>query len=81
MQSIGLSGTGLAALITPAVTVSPASSKITTSEALSVTVALSGGNGNPTPTGSVVAERRRLHLVRQNAERRLGEYQHTSWDN
>jgi streptogramin lyase len=37
-QSIGLSGTGLTALITPAVTVSPASSKITTSEALSVTV-------------------------------------------
>ncbi len=54
MQSIGLSGTGLAALITPAVTVSPASSKITTSEALSVTVTVSGGNGNPTPTGSVV---------------------------
>ena len=40
-------------LVTPTVTVTPASSTITTSQTLSVTVTVSGGTGNPTPTGSV----------------------------
>ncbi len=39
--------------ISPAVTVTPFSSSIATTQALSVTVAVSGGSGNPTPTGSV----------------------------
>jgi len=38
---------------TPAVTVTPGSTGITTAQALSVTVGVSGGTGNPTPTGSV----------------------------
>jgi RHS repeat-associated protein len=38
---------------TPSVTVSPASSSITTTQALSVTVAINGGSGNPLVTGSV----------------------------
>ena len=41
-------------LLTPTVTVTPASSTITTMQALSVTVVVSGGGSNPTPTGSVV---------------------------
>jgi hypothetical protein len=41
------------ALITPAVTVTPSSSSITTLQALDVTVTISGGSGNPTPTGTV----------------------------
>ena len=40
-------------LITPMVTVTPSASSITTVEALTVTVAVSGGSGNPAPTGSV----------------------------
>jgi N-acetylneuraminic acid mutarotase len=39
--------------IIPTVTVTPASSTITTIEALSVTTKVSGGTGNPTPAGSV----------------------------
>jgi hypothetical protein len=39
--------------ITPTVTVTPASSSITTVQPLSVTVVVNGGSGNPTPTGSV----------------------------
>ncbi len=39
--------------ITPTVTVTPASSSITTAQPLSVTVVVNGGSGNPTPTGSV----------------------------
>ena len=39
--------------IVPTVTVTPASSSITTAQPLSVTVAVNGGSGNPTPTGSV----------------------------
>jgi RHS repeat-associated protein len=38
---------------TPSVTVSPASSSITTTQALSVTVVVNGGSGNPAATGSV----------------------------
>lgn len=38
----------------PTVTVTPSSSSVTTSQALMATVAVSGGSGNPTPTGSVV---------------------------
>jgi len=41
------------ALIVPTVTVTPASSSITTLQPLEVTVGVSGGSGNPTPTGSV----------------------------
>jgi hypothetical protein len=39
--------------ITPVVTVTPAASSITTTQSLNVTVAVSGGGTNPTPTGSV----------------------------
>jgi pseudomonalisin len=39
--------------IIPTVTVTPASSSITTAQPLSVTVVVNGGSGNPTPTGSV----------------------------
>jgi sugar lactone lactonase YvrE len=39
--------------ITPAVTVTPSSSSIATTQVLSVTIAVGGGTGNPTPTGSV----------------------------
>ena len=39
--------------IAPTVTVTPAVFAIATTQALSVTVAVSGGTGNPTPTGSV----------------------------
>ncbi len=52
-QSIGLSGAGLAAIITPTVTVIPTSSNINSAQAFTVTVTVSGGPGNPTPTGSV----------------------------
>jgi hypothetical protein len=41
------------AQFTPTVTVTPGSASITTIQALSVTVAVNGGTGNPTPTGSV----------------------------
>jgi len=40
--------------IAPTVTVTPAASLVGTTQALSVTVAVSGGASNPTPTGSVV---------------------------
>jgi len=52
-QSIGLSGAGLAPLITPTVTVIPTSSNIDSAQAFTVTVTVSGGSGNPAPTGSV----------------------------
>ena len=39
--------------LTPAVTVTPSSTGITTAQALTVTVGVSGGAGNPTPAGSV----------------------------
>jgi len=51
-QSITLNGTGIGK-ITPAVSVTPSLSSITTAQALTVTAVVSGGNGNPTPTGSV----------------------------
>jgi LysM repeat protein len=44
----------LPAKITPAVKVTPSSSSISTNQALQVTVAVSGGTGNPIPTGSVI---------------------------
>ncbi len=40
-------------LLTPTVMVTPAASSITTAQALNVTIAISGGSGNPTPTGRV----------------------------
>jgi hypothetical protein len=42
------------ALKTPTVSVTPGASSITTMQALVVTAAVSGGTGNPTPSGSVV---------------------------
>jgi hypothetical protein len=39
--------------VTPTMTVTPSSPSIITTQAMSVTVAVSGGSGNPTPTGSV----------------------------
>jgi sugar lactone lactonase YvrE len=39
--------------LTPTVTVTPASPIITTAQALMVTVTVSGGSGNPTPTGYI----------------------------
>ncbi|HWG20970.1 MAG TPA: hypothetical protein VG225_10595 [Terracidiphilus sp.] len=39
--------------IAPTVTVTPASSSINTQQSLSVTVAVAGGTGNPTPSGTV----------------------------
>jgi hypothetical protein len=41
------------ALLTPTVIVTPSASSITTAQALNVMVAVSGGSGNPTPTGLV----------------------------
>jgi hypothetical protein len=38
---------------TPTVTVTPSSSSITTAQALTVTATISGGTGNPTPTGTL----------------------------
>jgi len=46
-------GGGQKQLITPTVTVTPASSSLTTADDLSVKVTVSGGMGNPTPTGTV----------------------------
>ena len=40
-------------LITPTVTVTPSSPSITASQSLTVLVTLSGGSGNPTPTGAL----------------------------
>lgn len=60
-QSSGayLSATGTAnvtvnPLLTPTVTVSPASNSITTGDSLNVKVTVAGGTGNPTPSGSVM---------------------------
>jgi hypothetical protein len=39
---------------TPTLTVTPGSTSITTAQTLSVAVAVSGGSGNPIPTGSVI---------------------------
>jgi Bacterial Ig-like domain (group 3) len=50
-QLVGLNGTATAG--TPAVTVTPIPPSITTAQALSVTVAVNGGSGSATPTGSV----------------------------
>jgi FG-GAP-like repeat/Bacterial Ig-like domain (group 3)/FG-GAP repeat len=41
-----------AALITPTLTVTPLSAAITTAQALTVNITVSGGSGNATPTGS-----------------------------
>jgi hypothetical protein len=46
-------GSVIVTLSTAAVTVTPGTSSIATTQPLSVTVAVSGGSGNPTPTGSV----------------------------
>ena len=40
-------------VITPTVSLSPASLSITTAQSLMVTISVNGGSGNPTPTGSV----------------------------
>jgi uncharacterized repeat protein (TIGR03803 family) len=41
------------ALVTPTVSMMPSATGITTAQGLTVTVAVNGGTGNPTPTGSV----------------------------
>jgi hypothetical protein len=46
-------GSVTVSLVTPAVTVTPGSSTITVIQPLSVTVTVSGGSGNPMPTGAV----------------------------
>jgi sugar lactone lactonase YvrE len=54
-EVISLSGTATGLVLLPSsVTVTPSSSSITTVQALSVTVAVSGGSSNPMPTGSVI---------------------------
>jgi hypothetical protein len=57
-QNIYSTATGSASvtvsMVTPVVTVTPASASIDTQTALKVTVAVDGGKGNPVPTGSVV---------------------------
>ena len=40
-------------LLTPTMTLTPSSSRITTAQQLTVAVSVSGGNGNPTPAGNV----------------------------
>jgi hypothetical protein len=50
----GTSSAVTVSTVTPTVTVTPGASSITTTQALSVTVTLGGGTGNPVPTGSVV---------------------------
>ena len=48
-----VTATYVAPLIKPTVTVTPGAASIARSQSLQVTVAVSGGAGNPTPTGSV----------------------------
>jgi len=45
---------GAQPLQTPAISMTPSSSSITTTQPLAVTVTVSGGTGNPTPTGFIV---------------------------
>lgn len=52
-SATGTSGSVTVSKATPAVTVTPAAFSITTAQSLSVTVAVSGGTGSPTTTGSV----------------------------
>ncbi len=49
-QSIGLSGVGVYPVT---VAVTPSAMNVTTAQAFTVTVAVSGANGEPTPTGSI----------------------------
>jgi len=51
--TVNSGGGGQTALSTPSVIVTPASTSITTAQALTVTIAVSGGAGQPAPTGSV----------------------------
>jgi len=44
----------LVPIVAPTVTVTPSATSITTAQALQVTVAVSGGAGNPVPTGSII---------------------------
>ncbi len=46
-------GSVYVAPLTPVVTVTPASLKLTSAQALTVTVGVNGGSANPTPTGAV----------------------------
>jgi hypothetical protein len=50
VNSVTVTGVGL---LTPTVSVMPVASSITTAESLNVTITVSGGSGNPTPTGKV----------------------------
>jgi sugar lactone lactonase YvrE len=40
-------------LLTPTMTLTPSSSRITTAQELTVTISVIGGNGNPTPAGNI----------------------------
>jgi hypothetical protein len=53
IEILGAASGQVSQLVTPAVTVAPSTSSITILQALSVTVTMSGGSGNPTPTGAV----------------------------
>ena len=54
LGSTGSSPTVMVTGLVPVVTVSPASTNITETQSLAVVVTVSGGTGNPTPTGSVL---------------------------
>ena len=52
--NVGTGCNGSQTQATPTVTVTPSASSITTAQPLSVIIGVSGGNGNPIPTGSVI---------------------------
>jgi hypothetical protein len=53
-SSISTTTSLTAQMVTPAVTVTPSASSITTAQPLTVTVAVNGGSGNPAVTGTVI---------------------------
>lgn len=52
--ALGTASTTVAVSTTPTVTVTPGASSIGTTQALAVAVVVSGGTGNPVPTGTVI---------------------------
>ena len=73
-QTVGLT----AQPAVPTVTVTPSLSSITAAQALTVTVAVSGGSGNPVPTGSsdVTPNQRELYLCAGDPQQRRCNHQH-----
>ena len=53
IEILGGPSTTAPVMITPSVTVTPSALSVTTAQTLSVTVAVNGGTGYPTPTGTV----------------------------